>query len=127
NPTPNDGTSTPIQPAYTTGANTIAYDTFGYPSGGETSLSDIDGHATNWFYDGSARLIHIQEWTGAQEGVWLWRSAFWDGDNNLTETVDERGNATDYAYDSNGNTVAVSLPPVSTDQGTFRPTSLYSY
>lgn len=127
NPTPSDGTSTPIQPAYTTGANTIAYSTFSYPTSGETSLTDVDGHATNWFYDTAGRVTQTQEYTGAAEGLWLVTSASWDSDNNLTESVDARSYATDYAYDSNGNTVAVALPAVSTNQGTFRPTNLYSY
>lgn len=38
---PADGTNTAIQPAYGTGANTIAYSTFSYPSGSETSLTDL--------------------------------------------------------------------------------------
>jgi YD repeat-containing protein len=126
NITPNDGTGTPIQPI-STAATTIAYSTFSYPTSGETSLTDIDGHATNWFYDSNARVTQTQEWTGANENLWLLTNATWDSNNSLTETVDARGNATDYDYDSNGNTVAVAQPAVATNQGTFRPTALYSY
>ncbi len=121
---PNDGTNTALQPAYGTGANTMAYSTFSYATGGETSLTDVDGHATNWFYDGLARVTQTSDWTGS---LWLVTYASWDGNDNLSESVDARGNPTDYAYDSNGNTVAEALPSVSTSQGTFRPTTLYSY
>lgn len=119
-----DGTGTLLQPGMASGWQTIAYTTFAYPSTTETSLTDIDGHATNWFYDSLGRVTQTQDWTGS---LWLVTSASWDGNNNLTESIDARGYATDYAYDSNGNATAVALPTVTTNQGTFRPTSLYSY
>ncbi|HET9393082.1 MAG TPA: DUF6531 domain-containing protein [Candidatus Rubrimentiphilum sp.] len=122
--TPDDGTGTALQPSYSTGARTMAYTTFSYPSTGETDLTDVDGHATNWFYDTVGRNSQTRDWTGSQ---WLVTYASWDSNNNLTESIDVRNQATDYAYDSNGNTVAVGLPSVSTNQGTFRPTTLYSY
>ncbi len=121
--TPADGTGTQLQTGAPTGGWTFGDDQFGYSSG-VTTLRDWDGHGTNWYYDSIGRTTQTQEWTGA---FWLLTYASWDANNNLTESVDARGNATDYAYDSNGNTVAVALPAVSTNQGTFRPTSLYSY
>ncbi|MGH7757601.1 MAG: hypothetical protein ACREM8_15130, partial [Vulcanimicrobiaceae bacterium] len=36
-------------------------------------------------------------------------------------------NQTDYAYDANGNTIAVAEPLVTTSQGTMRPTTLYAH
>ena len=127
NPTPSDDLNTPIQPGYTTGGSTVIYRTFSYPTTGETSMTDVDGHATNWFYDAVGRVTQMQRWTGASENLWLVTSSSWDATNNLTETVDARGNATDYAYDLNGNLIASALPAVTTNAGTFRPTTLYSY
>ncbi|HVS45352.1 MAG TPA: DUF6531 domain-containing protein [Verrucomicrobiae bacterium] len=118
-----DGTNTLLQPGMASGAQTIAQNNFSYPSN-ETQLTDLDGHASNWFYDSIGRVTQTREWT---RSLWLITYATWDSNNNLTETVDARGYATDYAYDSNGNTIAVALPSVLTSQGTFRPTSLYSY
>src|SRR6202011_1274171 len=52
-------------------------------------------------------------------------------DNNLVTETDPRGNATAYAYDANGNTIAVGQPQVTVNTpgglATFRPTSLYDY
>jgi RHS repeat-associated protein len=121
--TPADGTSTQLQSGPPTGGYTFAADTYIYGSG-STTFGDWDGHGNIWYFDSANRVTQTREWTGA---LWLLGYASWDADNNLTESVDVRGNATDYAYDSNGNTVAVALPTVSTNQGTFRPTSLYSY
>ena len=46
----------------------------------------------------------------------------WDAYNNLVSETDPRGAETDYAYDVDGNTVAVAArAPTS---GAFRPTSL---
>lgn len=122
---PNDGTGTAIQPI-ATGWQTIAETFFWYGSSTQTNLTDIDGHATNWVFDSAGRVTQTQQWTGTNS-LWLVTTASWDSSNNLTQTVDARGYATDYAYDTNGNTIAVALPSVSTNQGTFRPTSLYSY
>lgn len=117
------GSGTLLQPGMPSGPQTIAATTFAYPSG-ETQLTDVDGHASNWLYDASGRVNQTQEWTGS---LWLTTSASWDARNNLTESVDARGYATDYAYDTNGNATAVAAPSVATNEGTFRPTSLYSY
>ena len=122
--TPDDTTNTLLQSNYTSGGNTIAYSVFGYPSSGETTLGDVDGHARNWFYDSTGRVTDVQFWTGT---LTLETHAAWDSANNLTETTDARGNSTDYSYDNNGNSVAVALPAVTTNDGAFRPTTLYSY
>jgi YD repeat-containing protein len=123
NPTPPDGTNTALQSGVTTASYTFGDDQFGYSSG-VTTLRDWDGHGTNWYFDSTARVTQTQEWSGA---LWLLTYGTWDSNNNLTENVDARGYASDYAYDANGNTIAAALPSVSTNQGTFRPTSLYSY
>jgi YD repeat-containing protein len=120
---PPDGTNTQLQSGPPTGGYTLAADTFVYNSG-STTFGDWDGHGSIWYFDSASRVTQTQEWTGA---LWLLTYTAWDASNNLTESIDARGNATDYAYDPNGNTVAVALPAVSTNQGTFRPTSLYSY
>jgi YD repeat-containing protein len=124
NPTPSDGMNTPIQPGYTTGGNTIAYKTFSYPTAGETSMTDIDGHATNWFYDSAARVTQTQSWSGS---LWLIGTASWDGSNNLIATTDPRGNETDAAYDAAGNVTAAALPQITTTNGAIRPTIVLSY
>ncbi len=121
--TPSDGMGAVLQPSYPNQYGTIRYSTLTY-STGETQFSDVDGHATNWFFDSSGRVTQTQNWTGS---LWLTAYATWNSDNALTESVDPRGNAVDYAYDSNGNIIAAALPAISTSQGTFRPTSLYSY
>ncbi|HET9392186.1 MAG TPA: DUF6531 domain-containing protein [Candidatus Rubrimentiphilum sp.] len=121
--TPADGTGAVLQSNYPNQYGTIRYLTLSYSSG-ETQFTDLDGHATNWFFDTLGRVTQTQSWTGS---LWLISSATWNSDNAPTEMVDQRGNASDYAYDSNGNIIAAALPAVSTSQGTFRPTSLYSY
>jgi len=121
---PNDGTGAVLQPGYATGANTIAHNTLTYPTSGETTLTDSDGHANTWLYDSIARVTQTKEWTGS---LWLVTNTSWDASNNLAESVDARGNATDFAYDPNGNQTAMALPVLTTSQGTFRPTILTSY
>jgi len=124
--TPGDGTNTPLQPI-STSANTIASSTFTYPSAGETSLTDVDGHATNWFYDSAARVTQTQEWTASGSNLWLLVYASWDSANNLIASIDARGNETDTAYDANGNLTAIALPQISTTNGSIRPTIVASY
>jgi YD repeat-containing protein len=129
--TPPDGTGTQLQPGLPTTGWTFGDDQYGYSSG-VTTLRDWDGHGTNWYFDSVGRVTQTQEWSGA---IWLITYATWDSSNSLIATVDPRGAATgnlaayetDYAYDTNGNTIALALPAVSTNQGTFRPTTLLSY
>src|SRR6202035_4414850 len=59
--------------------------------------------------------------------TYLTASQAWDSNNNLISSIDPRLYETDFAYDANGNTIAEALPSVTTSDGTFRPTSLYSY
>lgn len=90
-------------------------------------MTDSDGHSSIWSVDSQSRVTQTQDYTGESSPTYLVTSATWDSNNNLIETVDARVYATDYAYDANGNTIAVAQPSVTSTDGTFRPTSLYSY
>jgi YD repeat-containing protein len=112
-----------------------------------TTMSDADGHATNWTTDSFGRPIEIQQWDSSASpaatppGTWLTTTQAWDADNNLVAVIGPRGNSpsvnepgpkpntyeTDYSYDAMGNTLMVSLPAITTNVGTIRPTSTYSY
>jgi YD repeat-containing protein len=105
-----------------------------YTTGAATPTHrDTDGHMTNWFADGAGRVTQMQQCTASANqgqqctGIWLVSNLTWDADNNRIAETDARGNQTDYAFDADGNTIAVALPQVATSQGIFRPTSLYSY
>lgn len=144
-PTPADGTNTPIQPSPTNGSASNSmpfsseYFALGTPgAAGTATYRDTDGHYTNWVTDGSGRPTQTQECTATQNqqctGTLLVSAEQWDVDNNLVAEIEPRGFApganpasyeTDYAYDANGNTIAVAQPPPV--PGAFRPTSLYSY
>jgi YD repeat-containing protein len=106
--------------SYTTGVNTPTY-------------RDTDGHMTNWVVDNTGRPTQTQECTASANqgqqctGNWLFINEAWDGNNNLISQTDARGNETDFAYDANGNTIAVGEPQVTTSEGTFRPTKLFDY
>ncbi len=104
---------------------------FAYPNGGETQLTDTDGHETNWFYNSVGSVTETQNLNYVNSTCcWLTSYAQWDSNNNLTASQDPRSGSasdttyeTDYAYDAHGNVVAKALPKI----GTYRPTSLYSY
>ena len=134
---PNDGTNTLLQPGLPTGEQTFAHENFSYLSG-ETKLTDTDGHATNWFHDTSARVTEMQQWTGAPNNLWLTTYQSWDVNDNLIASLDPRSSSasdatyqTDFAYDGNGNTVAVARPAVGVSVNgtleTIHPTALYAY
>lgn len=93
-------------------------------SAGNTPLYDSDGHENIYCFDSSNRVVQTDAWTGSQ---WLVSSVAWDASNNPVKAIDVRGKVADYAYDANGNTIAVGLPQVTTSAGTFRPTSMYVY
>ncbi len=122
--TPHDGTSTPLQSGTQSYMNWRSEGFSGWGSG-TTTFSDSQGHASAWAYDGSGRVTQTQAWSSPTAS--LLTQASWDANNDLTATVDPRRNETDYAYDTNGNTIAVAQPQVTTSMGTFRPTALYSY
>ncbi|MBC5809698.1 MAG: hypothetical protein GIW95_02415 [Candidatus Eremiobacteraeota bacterium] len=123
NPTPNDGTNAAIQPGVANGA---MYRTvyFSPKNVNSNTWFDTDGHATQYLFDGAGRVTDRAGWNG---NAYLWSVQGWDTSNNLISTTDLRGYETDYAYDNSGNTIAVGQPTVTTSQGTFRPTALYSY
>ncbi|HZY96613.1 MAG TPA: DUF6531 domain-containing protein [Candidatus Cybelea sp.] len=135
NPSIPDGTNTSLHPGYVPDALNysnylIEYYTTGVPT---PTFRDSDGHMTNWVVDGSGRPTQTQYCTASTNqgqqctGQWLVTNESWDAANNLVASTEPRGYETDYAYDANGNTVAVGAPQVATSQGTFRPTKLYDY
>lgn len=142
-PTPSDGTNTPLQPAPASGsgnagapfsAEYFALGTLGSPS--TPTFRDSDGHYTNWVTEASGRPMQTQECTATQNqqctGTLLISGEQWDAGNNLASEVDARGYQTDYAYDQNGNTTEVALAPTTVTTGvsvreTMRPTKRYSY
>lgn len=121
--TPSDGTGIALQP--TTQTNPLYRETgFAYAAG-VTTVTDTDSHAAKYTFDSLGRVTQRQAWLGGSN--YLTSTSTWDGQNNVIESTDARGYATDYAYDQWGNTIAVALPYVTTSAGRFRPTSLYSY
>jgi YD repeat-containing protein len=119
--TPSDGTNALLQPSVETGP--ILYRWEGVSAQPTyTSFTDTDGHGTVQYVDGAGRPTTRQEYTGS---LWLQTSEAWDTSNDLTATVDARGNETDYVYDVDGNTVAAAAPPPT--PGASRPTRLFSY
>ncbi|MBV8367669.1 MAG: RHS repeat protein [Candidatus Eremiobacteraeota bacterium] len=139
NPTISDAvTSGPLQSGFP--ATAYGYLTEFYTTGVPTpTYRDTDGHMTNWVVDGLGRPTQTQECTastsqGQQCSDWsraLVTNETWDANNNLTSEMNPRGYQTDYAYDTNGNTVAVAEPSTTvitpTGTATFRPTQLYDY
>ncbi len=137
---PNDSTGTLIQPGMPNNTNnatvfrneSFSNTNYTFGNSGTMSYTDTDGHAANWNYDASGRITLAQGWTGSG---WLTSTAAWDAGNDLTATVDPRGAGLaepnpyemDYAYDTNGNMIAMAQPQIATSMGTFRPTALYSY
>ena len=130
---PDGSNSGPIQgSAYPT--SHFTYRTEYYTTGVTTSTyRDTDGHMTNWVVDGTGRPTQTQECTTSANqgqqctGTWLLLNESWAANNNLISQTDARGYETDYAYDANGNTIAVGEAQTTTSQGTFRPTRLYDY
>jgi YD repeat-containing protein len=129
NPVIADGSNSgPLQAGYSTAAYEY-YDEY-YTTGVPTpTFRDTDGHATNWVADSQGRVTQTQECVVVVNqtcgGNPLVTNDSWDASNNLLSEVDPRNGETDYAYDVDGNTVAVAQPPPS--PGAFRPTSLYTY
>lgn len=120
---PSDGTGTYLSPSAPTGTQLLTETNYAYTSG-LTTVTDTDGHSTKYTYDGQSRATARQAWQGT---MYLTSGQTWDASDNLTTSTDERGYVTDYAYDANGNTIAVALPSVTTNVGTFQPTKLLSY
>ena len=126
--TPNDGTSAQLQSGAAMTGNSLWRQTefqYNYNATGFNVMSDTQGHEIKWEPDSLGRVTETSEFAAA--GDWLVTSATWDADNDLTASVDPRGDETNYAYDANGNAIAVGEPSVTTSIGTFRPTKLFSY
>jgi YD repeat-containing protein len=132
NPTISDGTNAgPIQGS-TYATSVYTYDTEYFTTGVLTpAFRDTDGHMTSWMVDTSGRPTQTQECTASANqgqqctGRWLTTRESWDANNNRIAEIDARGNETDYAYDNNGNTIAVAAAAPST--GMTRPTRLFDY
>jgi YD repeat-containing protein len=124
NPTPPDGTGTAIQPSVSNAFNQYRYIGFSRDYSSTTNVWDSDGHSRTYAYDGSGR---VTEFTAATGSTPLSSYLGWDTQNNRISSTDPRGNETDYAFDANGNLIASALPSLTTSDGTFRPTNLYSY
>lgn len=134
---PSDSTGTALQSGQANFFQTWTTTNFSWLSG-ETQLSDMFGHYVNWFSDSNGRVTEIQRWSATPSGAGLWLSAAqsWDASNNLLSAVDPRGMVgstpdptyeTDYAYDTVGDLVAAAQPSVTLNNGTYRPTYVYSY
>lgn len=121
---PADGTDgSNLVSGLATGAIQYATQHFDYNSG-STELTDTNGHATIWSCAPNGPVTSTQVSTGS---LWLVSNAVWDTNFNLVASTDARGNETDYGYDASGNTTWVQAPTVTTNQGTGRPLSRYSY
>jgi YD repeat-containing protein len=100
---------------------------------GSTTWSDSDGHQSVYTFDAIGRVSQTTETTGDPSGgvSTLVTTAAWDTQNNLISTTDARANETDYAFDNNGNAIAVGEPAAPTSVNgtivTMRATSLFSY
>jgi YD repeat-containing protein len=100
---------------------------------GSTTWSDTDGHNTTYGFDSIGRVTRTTETTGDPSGgaATLVTAAGWDTQNYLLFTTDPRANETDYAFDNNGNAIAVGQPSSPTNVNgsivSLRATSLYSY
>jgi RHS repeat-associated protein len=128
NPQVIDGYSTTVlQPLMPTGVQTFKTDWYDL-SGSTTTWHDSDGHQTQYGFDGLGRVVSLAHSTGTTT---LTATRAWDADNNLTAETDYRGNTTNFAHDTFGNTTAVAKPSVTVRVNgatqTIRPTSLYTY
>ena len=135
-PNPPDTTNTPIQASPVTNSVSAPFLSEYYALGtigsaATPTFRDADGHAENWVTDAAGRTTQAQlctETVNQQCSVTpLVTGQRWDPDNNLLADIDARGYETDYAYDFNGNTIAVGAPSTTTSAGTFRPTKLFDY
>ena len=128
---PSDSTNTLLQPNMPPGYQTDRSLQFSYVSAataqtsGVTQTQDLDGHQSQYSVDAVGRVNGIQVYTGTTT-LSTYVLAF-DANNNVTESLDYAGNRSDFQYDANGNLVASAQPQVTTANGTFRPTSLWSY
>ncbi len=119
---PYDRYNTLLQPTLPTGnqlwrSKTYSGENINAPS--QSALTDSDGHS-EWTSDSQGRVTQHSSYTGTR---WLTSGVSWDAENNQLTDVDARGNATYFAYDAHGNTIAMAEPATNG----YSPTSLYSY
>jgi YD repeat-containing protein len=124
NPSPPDGSGAPIQSGVSSLFGIYRYVGFSRDYVSTTNAWDSDNHSRTYAYDGIGRVTEFSAATGSTT---LSSVQSWDVQNDLISVTDPRGNETDAAFDNNGNLIAVALPSVTTSDGTFRPTTLYSY
>lgn len=68
---------------------------FNYANGLITSTTDPSGRHTLYAYDSTGDLTKVTDPTGA-----VWAFSYWEGNSNLDQIVDRRGNSETFSYDS---------------------------
>ncbi len=112
----------PYQIAYTdSGAVTrvqspLSDERFTYDTAHRTTTHSLDGRATVYVFDNSARITEI---TGLCCGYH--RLFAWDDANNITTVTDANNNVTTYSYDARGNQLTTTDPLTYTTTLTYEP------
>src|ERR1700730_12378111 len=93
---------------------------------GSSVWSSSDGAQATYALDSQSRVTSVKWLTSIPDnGNALTTTQTWDSNNNVIATTDENLAETDYAFDAQGNEIAVALPQG--NAGPFRPTTLRSY
>ena len=87
-----------------------------------TTMCDVDGHSVIWTIDSASRVTQTQSFVSSS--LSLVTNQTWDIYNNLVAFADPNNHVTDYAYDANGNTIAVKHPQ---PQPGTSPTEVFAY
>jgi YD repeat-containing protein len=77
--------------------------TFAYNSG-NTVVTDPNGHATTYTFDGQGRTIQVTDALGNSV------QQSWTSDNHVQTSTDAYGKVTQYGYDAHNNLTSVQLP-----------------
>lgn len=121
-----------LQPGMPTGWQTWYMASFVYGAGqgtacgttlaGTTTMCDSDGHSTVWTPDSLGEVTQTEAFVNASLSLVTQES--WQN-GLLTSFTDPRTHVTNYAYDVNGNVVAIGHPAPT--QGGSHPTEVYAY